>query len=165
MFFVCCGLPVEESIQKTRASITWRSVDFSPRMASTIEVEVVVILTLSLNSNDMQTSEFQEKITSKVETCKSISDVAVIIPLCSHLESTPGHCASSDDEPTQSAAMQQLATPEGLGEPGWMWTSGLCKERSVLLDRNSISPVLGRTAQYSIRVCKSGDISGVGDFG
>jgi hypothetical protein len=45
-----------------------------------------------------------------------------------------------------------------------MWTSGLCKERSVLLDRNSISPVLGRT-QYSIRVCKSGDISGVGDFG
>ena len=83
-----------------------------------IEVEVVVILTLSLNSNDMQTSEFQEKITSKVETCKSISDVAVIIPLCSHLESTPGHCASSDDEPTQSAAMQQLATPEGLGEPG-----------------------------------------------
>ena len=83
-----------------------------------IEVEVVVILTLSLNSNDMQTSEFQEKITSKVERCKSISDVAVIIPLCSHLESTPGHCASSDDEPTQSAAMQQLATPEGLGEPG-----------------------------------------------
>ena len=32
-----------------------------------------------------------------------------------------------------------------------MRTSGLCKERSVLLDRNSISPVLGRTAQHSIR--------------